>query len=266
RLRGERRRGEILSAEATVREAQATLDSLLAGPDSSDLALSQARMRIAEHELALADLSLDSATLIAPFDGSVAQLNLVVGERVDPNSPHVMLVDPSLFYVDVTVDELDVVQIRPGQPGTLSLDALPDRPLDGIVQQVSLLSGGDSGVAAYLVRVQVTGDLSDLRSGMSATALIEVDRRNNALVLPRRAIEREGAETFVRVLNDPAFCNLPAAERPPAPEWSRVAVELGRSSQSTIEIIGGIDERACVYIADQSVVTDPLSVPLPGTR
>ena len=60
--------------------------------------------------------------MVAPFDGTVAQVNLELNEMAPMNLPAVVLVDLSGFYVDVSVDELDVIFVEEGQGVVLTLE------------------------------------------------------------------------------------------------------------------------------------------------
>src|SRR5262245_46598841 len=84
KLRGEQRRGTLDAAQAGVTQAQANLDRLQTGPQSSDLAIAQAQVANAQAALDLARLTLDEATLTAPFAGTVAEVNLKPGEVPSP--------------------------------------------------------------------------------------------------------------------------------------------------------------------------------------
>src|SRR5688572_341700 len=100
--------GPIASAQAGVEQAEAALERLLRGPTDEDI-------RIAELEINQARAALESTrydrlgtTLVAPYDGVVAGVNLQLGEAASSALPAVVLADVSRFYLDVSVDEVDV--------------------------------------------------------------------------------------------------------------------------------------------------------------
>src|SRR5215208_2972674 len=84
KLQGEQRGGALQAAQAALEQSQSQLKQLQASPQPSDLVSMQAQVHNAQAALDLAKLALDSATLTAPFSGTVIEVNLSVGET--PNS------------------------------------------------------------------------------------------------------------------------------------------------------------------------------------
>src|SRR5439155_25414948 len=95
KLRGEQRRGALDAAQAGVDAAQANLARLRVGAQPSDLAVAQAQVASAQAMLELARLTLDEATLTAPFTGTIAEVNLEPGETPSLTDPPIMLADLS---------------------------------------------------------------------------------------------------------------------------------------------------------------------------
>jgi HlyD family secretion protein len=248
KLRGEQRRGALDAAQAGVTQAEANLDRLQAGPQSSDLAIAQAQVANAQAALDLARLTLDEATLTAPFAGTIAEINLKPGEVPSPTIVPIVLADLSSFHVDVAVDEIDVSRLAVGQPVTLTLDALPGLALPGQVDSINPLSTARTTVTSYEVRVTATAGDPRVRAGMSANADIVVARKPNALLAPRRAVRNDRGRLVVDLPNDPSVCALPADQRPPSVELTQREVQTGLSNEQVIEILAGVDDQTCVYV------------------
>src|SRR5690606_34891121 len=86
-LTGDARAGEIAAAQAGVAQAQAALDEVMAGPRSAEIAVAEARVRAREADLRRAEVALERATLVAPFAGTVVELNLELGEQPPLEEP-----------------------------------------------------------------------------------------------------------------------------------------------------------------------------------
>ncbi|NJL32745.1 MAG: HlyD family efflux transporter periplasmic adaptor subunit, partial [Chloroflexaceae bacterium] len=140
RLVGQERAGSLAAASAAIASAQANLDQLTAAPRDVDLAGALAQIRQAEVTLEQTEIDVLKATLRAPIAGTLAEINLKIAEAPDATLPDMVLADLSSFDVDVTVDEIDVAQLAIGQPVQLTLDALPELPLEGEVEMISPLS------------------------------------------------------------------------------------------------------------------------------
>lgn len=267
KLLGDQRAGSLAAANAAVASAQANLQRITAPPSETDLASAEAQVASARASLSQAQLALERATLTAPIAGVVAEVNLEVGEFYNAARPAVVLADLSGYYVDVTVDEIDVAQIAVGQPVILVLDALPNLDLRGTVARINPLSTVQSGVTAYTVRIVTDDPPASVRPGMSASADIIVAEKSEALVVPRRAIRAESGQFFVDVTTDPALCSLDIAQRPVQPSLQAVAVQTGLSNEQIIEISSGnIDENSCVYVPGVDARIDLFSGPPPGVR
>lgn len=267
KLLGDQRAGSLAAANAAVASAQANLQRITAPPSEADLASAEAQVASARASLSQAQLALERATLTAPIAGVVAEVNLEVGEFYNAARPAVVLADLSGYYVDVTVDEIDVAQIAVGQPVILVLDALPNLDLRGTVARINPLSIVQSGVTAYTVRIVTDDPPASVRPGMSASADIIVAEKSEALVVPRRAIRAESGQFFVDVTTDPALCSLDIAQRPLQPPLQAVAVQTGLSNEQIIEISSGnIDENSCVYVPGVDARIDLFSGPPPGVR
>ena len=266
RLRGDQRAGQLQAAQAAVAQARANLDRVSGGPLSSDLSVGEAQVLSAQAALDLAKLALEQATLTAPFAGVVAEVNLRVGETPSAVRAPVVLADLSSYFVDVTVDEIDVSRIAAGQPVTLTLDALPGAALPGVVETISPLSAANATVTSYQVRVTTRAQDPRLRAGMSTNADIEVARRPNVLVVPRRAVRNERGRLVADLPRDQALCGVPADQRPPAPELEQRAVQVGLSNEQLIEITAGLDTGACVYVEGIDARLSSLFGPPPGVR
>jgi HlyD family secretion protein len=222
--------GSVANANAALVSAQAQLDRLLNGASDNDLRLAEIAVQQAELAVLQAEAALNRAVITAPFDGVIAQNNLVVGEPPPAETPALLLVDASQYYVDLAIDETDVVEIQVGQPVTFRLDALPDTEITGQVSRVALTPTVAAQLVTYPVRVTLDPNDSPVRIGMSATATIVVDEVQDALILPNRflRIDRATQQAYVTV------------ERGTG-RFEEVPVTLGLRNETESQIVEGIE-------------------------
>lgn len=134
-------KAEALNAQ---RDAdQANLDSvrqqtevLKAQRESIEAQLAQAK---AQREQAR--LALSYAQLKAPVDGVVAEQSARVGAWVDAGTALMAIVPVQAIYVTAYYREVDITQVRVGQPVTVSVDAYPELTLEGHVRSLSPATG-----------------------------------------------------------------------------------------------------------------------------
>jgi len=209
------------------------------------------RVKIAESEVEAARLAvsqaqrqLDEATITAPFDGLVAAMYAKEGDIIPPPTmaPKVIiyLFDPSSMELKAEVDEIDIPDVELGQNAIITVDALPDEQLEGVVTLVSSLPIVEAGLVLYEVKIgfDVPEGL-EVKVGMSATADIVVQQAESALLVPARAVESDSqGNPMVWVKLDEQI-----EERP---------VVTGISDGLQTEILDGLDEGEMVVVERQA--------------
>jgi len=126
----------VTSATAGIEAANANVEVLKAQQE-------EARRVLAQYQTAEAKAERDlSFTIIrAPFDGVIGNRAMQVGDYVQPTQRLTSLVPLSAVYVDANFKETQLAGLKPGQPVTISVDALPERTFDGRVVSIAPASG-----------------------------------------------------------------------------------------------------------------------------
>jgi multidrug efflux pump subunit AcrA (membrane-fusion protein) len=108
--------------------------------------------------------------LVAPFPGTVTGLLVREGDTLLPGTTVATVADLNHLVIDTTdVDEYLIAHLRPGQPVTVTIDALDRRELAGHIRALSLeTQTTTAGDAQYPVTIELEGTPPDLRPGMSA--------------------------------------------------------------------------------------------------
>jgi HlyD family secretion protein len=192
---------QVSSAQASVNQAQAALDSLLNGPTVEEIASAEAQLQQSQLQLDNARASLEDAMLNAPFAGVIADVDIVPGQLVNTSTTVITLVDVSRLHVDVSVDELDIPEVSIGQSVNVTPEALNGEAIEGMVVRISPTAQETDGVVTYAVRVDLN-ETEGLRVGMTTDVEIVVSTEEDVLVVPTDAIQRAGATEFVQVQND----------------------------------------------------------------
>jgi HlyD family secretion protein len=173
KLSGDQRGGALDASQATVDQAQAALDKLRAGPSKSNLAVAAAEVQSAEAALKLAQVTAAEAELRAPFAGTVAALDMNVGEYVVPGTPVVQLADLSAWRIETSdLTELNVVRVHEGSPATVTFDAVPGLELPGKVSRIRPLGENKQGDVTYVVTIALDQQDPRLRWNMTASVTI----------------------------------------------------------------------------------------------
>ena len=142
--------------------AQAQLDLLKAGSTTEQIDGAKARV-------AQAQAALDEATLLAPFNGTLAELDIHPGELVVPGVRIASIADLSSWLVETDdLSEVDVVNVQTGADVSITVDALPGVTLKGKVTSVTPRSAVKRGDVTYTVQVAITDPDPRLKWGMTA--------------------------------------------------------------------------------------------------
>ncbi|OQY37287.1 MAG: hypothetical protein B6243_01020 [Anaerolineaceae bacterium 4572_5.2] len=214
----------LASAEAKVASAASKLESLLDGADESDLRSAEINVEKAELDLEEARDALEKATLNAPVNGTVMSVKVSEGERVNAGSSVVALSDLNELELTVDVAEIDIPKIEVGQAAQITLDALSDQIFEGLVTRIAPSSNSAGGVVNYPVTVQLNGDLSQARPGMTAVAVIMAggDGESAGWLVPTDAVKERNGQTMVILLRDGQPSPVQATKTGVQGEWTIV--------------------------------------------
>jgi membrane fusion protein (multidrug efflux system) len=125
----------LASAQATLKLAQRQIEALKARRNSA-----VASLRQAEAQRDQAELNLSYTTVAAAQPGRVVNLTAAVGQFAQPGTSLTMFV-PDQIWVTANFKEIQLDQMRPGDPATLAIDAYPQRKIHGHVESVQPGSG-----------------------------------------------------------------------------------------------------------------------------
>ena len=198
-----------------------------------DLAAGETAVARAAITLERARVTLAYTRITAPFAGVVAQRSVKVGDSVGPSTTAFVLSDTTLLRCVFSrpQEELELfarVGTQNGE-GRLSLsataDAYPGRTFGGWIERISPTIEAASGQFRVTGRLECVQDGGRVRllPGMLVRLRIVTDRHADALVVPKRALEREGERRYVWVVR--------------ADQARRVEVAEGYSDATWVEVV-----------------------------
>ncbi|MBL9141007.1 MAG: HlyD family efflux transporter periplasmic adaptor subunit, partial [Phycisphaerae bacterium] len=238
----------------TEQRADAELTKLRA-----DLESTRFKSLSAKDRLNQLNQQLSYCTVIAPTDGLVVYATSIegsggmggrgggdvqppqVGTELKANELVIILPDVSAMMANLKVNESLSGRVKKGQPVTIWSDAMPNTPVQGTVQGVSVLAetGGwrDPNRRDYTVKVALEANPRlGLKPSMRCKGEIVLDRVTDAVSVPIQAIFRQGPTAYVYV--------------PVRGGYAPREVKLGRASELEVEIINGLDEGVAVLLRE----------------
>ena len=192
----------VKSAAQSLAAAQANLVKVTTPNTPQDIQVAQASVATAQVSVDQATRNLDQAKIIAPFDGTVAAVNYVAGQILPSSggSTVITLVNLDNLQTQVTISEVDIPNVKVGQTVNMTFDALSGQTFPGKVTSITPVGTVTSGVVNFTVTVQLTKSNSQIMPGMTATANIVVNQRENVLMAPNRAVKTQGNRKVLTIL------------------------------------------------------------------
>ena len=260
----------LTNADNTIAEKTAALKKLKEGADALDIQSQQ--LAIIQRENALRDAieTLNNYFIRAQFDGTISGLIIKKGDSVSPAGALGTLITRQKIAT-VSLNEVDVAKIKLGQKTTLTFDAIPDLTLTGAVAEIDAIGAVAQGVVTYNVKIVFDTQDERVKSGMSITAAIITDVKQNVLFVPNAALKTQGNTHTVQVVDDAlsptdlaSNASGIALTNPPRVQ----AVEIGLANDDATEITSGLKDgdRIVVRTLQAAVATAPNSSQPSGLR
>jgi HlyD family secretion protein len=186
---------DLALKKAELEDAQQTYDSLKDGPNAQDVLAAQARVDAAQ-------ATVDSMSIIAPFDGEVLYVESQSGDLVSADTFAVNVANLDQLYVETQVDESDIANISVGDQVSATLDAVPGVALTGDVSVINPVGEEVSGLVKYTVRVDLdkVHENSSLPLNATVNVVIQIKEASAALAVPITTIQNDSQGEYVLVV------------------------------------------------------------------
>lgn len=240
-------RDAIVGAERTIVERTASLEKLQAAPDPLDVRSQE--LSVQQRQTALADARAKLADYVvrAPFAGTVVAVNVEKGDAVSSGTAVATLVTDEQI-IEITLNEVDVAQVKVGQPATVTFDALPDLTLTGSVAQVDAVGTTSQGVVNYGVQLSLDTQDERVKPGMSVSVAIIIVTKMDVLLVPNAAVKTANGGQYVEVLDEAQITAAAAGGVTSAVAPQRQTVEIGVANDESTEILSGLAEGQTIVV------------------
>ena len=174
-----------------------------------------------------AELQLARARTKAPFGGQIANVEVVVGQRVNAGTELMTLVDANPILVKAEVLESEAGKVYTGRRAEVRFSAYPDRALSGRVEAVSPLVNSERKTLE--VTVSLPNPRLDLKPGMFAQIDLVSDIYDDRVIVPSSAVLLRGEDErpLVFVVRDGWV------------QW--VYIVKGRENPQWVEVLDGVE-------------------------
>ena len=173
-------KAEMETSGATVARAKADLES------------AEASVAQAEADLKSIERDLGKTIIRSPVDGTVLTRKLEVGQTVAASftAPELFIIGEDLrkMELNVAVGEAEIGRLAAGQDAEFEVSAWSQRVYKASVKKVLFGSVITNNVVTYSTELDVNNDDLSLRPGMTATAEIFVESKEDILVVSNAAL------------------------------------------------------------------------------
>ena len=143
------------SARASLASAQAQYDDLVAGPTENAVEQQRQDLRLAELSLEEAQTALMDLTVLAPFNGTVEEVNVEVGDSISAGFAAFTLSTSDRMLIELTVTEEELLQLEAGQTGVATFDAIDGFQYPVRVESIGRVPNAEQGVVTYDVEARI---------------------------------------------------------------------------------------------------------------
>ncbi len=228
-------RSEIDTASDNVLDQKNSIDSQKAVV-SSDSALVQSY----EASVKNIEAQIAKTVLYAPINGIVTKQDAKVGEIAVANTILVSILS-SAYKIETDVPEVDIAKIKIGNSSKITLDAYgKDVIFEAKVTAIDPAETIVEGVATYKTTLQFVSNGKPVKSGMTANLDILAAAKNDALIIPQRAIISENGDKFVNLYDSSVKDG----------GITKVKIVIGlRGTDGNVEVLEGLKEGDKVLIS-----------------
>ncbi len=217
----------ILNAQNSITSAQLSLNQSIAAPRNEDVQTSLA-------SLASANLNYENTLIRAPFDGQIGAVSAAVGQQTNSQQGVATIITKDKI-AEISLNEIDIVNVKLGQVVDLTFDAIPNEKFIGNVSQINTVGKAASNVVSFAVRINIPNADAKIKSGMSVTANIIVDNKNDVLTLPSGTIKTDTKSenknyVLKKVLQNNKVTN------------TKTYIDVGITNDIYTEIVSGLEE------------------------
>lgn len=149
------------------------------------------------------------------------------------------------MLLTVSVDESDILSLSEGQEASVTIDSLGEDTYVGTVIEIDKTGTSSSGVTTYAATISMDR-VEGMLAGMSASAVVKIEGKDNALLIPEEAVKKTSSTAYVYTSYDEETREF----------GDMVEVTIGLSNGTYVEITDGLSEGDTVYYQESEEASE----------
>jgi RND family efflux transporter MFP subunit len=170
----------------------------------------------------------------APFGGVIAELIIQSGELVQPSAAICELVDDTTFHANVSFEEVEATRIKPGMGANVLVPGTEEGLAATVSNVGTVVKTDKKGRRVIAVELAFPKDVH-LRPGTTATADILLGTKENALLVPARALAGTGPTRTAFVVGPSGRADLRQ-------------LTIGAHQGDRVEVVSGLSEGSMIVL------------------
>jgi multidrug efflux pump subunit AcrA (membrane-fusion protein) len=216
--------------------AKAQLAQLKSPARPQDIALAKAQVEQAQAGLAEVKKQIENSIIKAPLDGTIIKVNYEIGEDAALTKAVISMLGNNNLEIEILISEADIAKVKKDQEAQITLDAFGGdkkflskvyfiEPAETIIQDVIYYKTK----LMFMDLKEGEVNLAQIKSGMTANAIINTAQKENVLIAPNRAIMEKDGKKIIRILRAGELVEMP------------ITVGL-KGDGGMVEILTGVEE------------------------
>ncbi len=212
---------EVTIKQAQLSQAAAQVPSMSAGN------VTQLETQLSETKASLNQARdvLNATTIESPINGVVSQINTEENATAVPSTPIAVVVNLSPIHAAFQVNSFQISQLEKEQEVNVTFDGV-EGSFEGKLTAIPPTANEQTG--SFLIEIPIENKDGKIKGGMKATATINTNKIENAIVIPKESVIYGDEENYVYV--------------PQGTKVKKVEVELGAESGENIQITNGLSK------------------------
>jgi RND family efflux transporter MFP subunit len=228
----------LLNSQSTIKSDKAAISNADLDVTSQQLSLAKAENTLADAKAALANYYI-----YAPFNGVIGAVSVQKGDTISSGTSAITFITQQQ-YTQISLSEVDITKIKMGDKAIMTFDAIDGLSITGKVTEIDTIGTVSQGVVNY--NIKITFDTQDdrIKPGMSVTANVITNTRQNVLTVPNSAVKSRNGGYYVLAFDNNFDLTIPTANQGfvsvTAP--TQKTVEIGSADDTNTEITSGLSE------------------------
>ena len=170
----------------------------------------------------------------------MSEKTVEIGQLASGQSGSVTVIDYSNLTAEINVPDKMLAQIEVGQSVQVDINALPDKKIVGVIDNISPNTSSKNNF--YVVKVKIDNSNDDIKSGMFAKISLSAENKSNILMVPNETIKMENGVNYLYTVDNG--------------QVKKISIETGISNEKFTEVTSSIEEGLDVITEGQNLLSD----------